>query len=650
MKQLEAVDYCWILSDQFDRLGFRDDGYFGWITKLEVVAIVAVGDVCRRLAAVTTFEQAWAAVDTTAASEPAAAATGDQEDLGEQESLGREQEKEQLMDDSVAEQLGLGGLSASDDKSMGSLWGPRGTGTGTDTGAGAGEQRQLTASEQDEADLTAAMELSRQLSEETTPPDAVGTEPAEPLLPPPAPVAASPNAAALTRISEFCAGVTDPVSGLTRLDLTNMLRALIKEHFEWVDLLSDRMERAGFAGQGNLLYCDVKIEAASIVQLGQVCERLAFARTWDEAFDACSNEQQPPPQPQPQPSPGQTLPGDDADGAVAYPQHKVAWDELEPEPEPEVLAGPALSLSEGGGDGEESGCGDVGGDEARTAQPQRPDGEISAEDGSSDAAARSTPSSEVPAASVGAGVGAAAAAAGGDGATGGVVVPGRPVGLPNISGADCFWLSTLQCMHHIDRVRELLFSAGSVESEHSNEPSSALVRGITTVFDAMRECHLRGAVESRLKPNAAELLALRGLLEQALGGESSLVREFPILQRQQCAHEFFSTLVDALGNAKEFREGEAQLQLQHEEEEKQADGEEQEDGVAAQKKEWQQQLTDAVASGETADVLMRFGEMQWAGDPIRLRSEIGCILQGQRIVTTSCQVRFIRNLASPNFT
>jgi len=103
--------------------------------------------------------------------------------------------------------------------------------------------------------------------------------------------------------------------------------------------------------------------------------------------------------------------------------------------------------------------------------------------------------------------------------------------------------------------------------------------------------------------------------------------------------------VDALGNAAELRGEEVSNEPQQEKEKADYD----EEGMAAQMKEWEEQLTEANATGDTTDILMKFSEMQWGCDRIRLRSDLGCILQGQRIVTTSCQEcnKFTASRADP---
>jgi len=152
----------------------------------------------------------------------------------------------------------------------------------------------------------------------------------------------------------------------------------------------------------------------------------------------------------------------------------------------------------------------------------------------------------------------------------------------------------------------------------------------------MSECDADGG--SRLKPNAPQLLELRCILERALGGESSLVRASPTLQRQQCAHEFFSTLVDVLGSAVELRSADEALEPDEYNEEQ-----------VAQMKQWEHELTEANERSDGAakqDILMQYATMQWGCDRIRLRSELGPVFQGQRVVTTSCQEQECRKFTA----
>eukprot|EP01045_Picozoa_sp_COSAG04_P029834 COSAG04_NODE_5003_length_1784_cov_1.626706_1_plen_172_part_10 len=120
--------------------------------------------------------------------------------------------------------------------------------------------------------------------------------------------AAEPKLAA---VAECCATIEDPVSYQTRTKLEGLLREAVKECL-FADVLQDQLERSGFHGSERFLYCDLATKAATLRRLGEVCGKLALAKTWDEAF--------------------QMVLGNDQSGPVDADATSVPAPHLEPEP------------------------------------------------------------------------------------------------------------------------------------------------------------------------------------------------------------------------------------------------------------------------------------------------------------------------------
>eukprot|EP01043_Picozoa_sp_COSAG02_P057438 COSAG02_NODE_6975_length_3255_cov_4.227503_1_plen_1052_part_01 len=539
---LQTTDYEVILSDQLDRIGFQSFGKGSLLlsySSADVQEIKRVGEICAGLATASSFEEAWKLVDKGSKNELSGSGS------------------EPTMDSAVAQQLHLS-HSSRGDHGGGQELEPAVSIPESNPHDLDGPLQPPTTREREEKDLTAALELSRQLSEENKRREAEAEAEAE------RNTAAQTRSSdpALTQIAEFCQGVMDPVDSWTRGELTDLLKACLRE-CKWEDLLSDRLRRAGFMGEGSLLCCDLKTEAGTIHQIGAICERLAVAATWEEAFEACSSTASTAPQIE--------LPADTGQ------QCKPEWSQSEPEPEPgpEPEPEPELQTTQS------------------QAQPPQPPQSHPQREALPPAEAEQIWTGHI------------------DSRT--EVATYNPIGLPNVAGADCFWLATLQCIRHTPRLCEI-FAATDVR-ESSNDPCSAVFCGLSALFAAMTACDNAGG--ERLKPDSPELQAMRGMLEHAFG-ENSPVQESPKLQRQQCAHEFFSKLIDVLGNA---------VELQSTVEATEPD--EFDDEKVQQIHCWEKELRVAKEQEDSTamdDILFKFAELQWNCDRIRLRSKLGVVV------------------------
>ena len=248
--------------------------------------------------------------------------------------------------------------------------------------------------------------------------------------------------------------------------------------------------------------------------------------------------------------------------------------------------------------------------------------------------------------------------------------PLDPCGIPNMSGADCFWLAPLQCIRHLrgPLPARLLNIAQEEESEGQMStadkgkdaiPGSAIVLAVGDLFAAMQDicdqsvhssvisggddestASREGLHKQKLPSDTEELLWLRHILAEELkqGGSDapSLVCVETIKQKQQDAHEFLEVLLDRLGNAPELKREQEQEAFPMD------------DAHLADIQKRLQELHRLRLSRHTAEehrdayskdivqTLQEFAMLRWYADRNRLRSEIGATFEGQKVVTTEC--------------
>eukprot|EP01045_Picozoa_sp_COSAG04_P012199 COSAG04_NODE_813_length_10099_cov_2.722600_3_plen_641_part_01 len=231
---VRGLDFADILSDQLQRVEFTEEGFFRWQAKPSAADLKPVGEVCRRLASVTTFEEAWSAVDTSPQQVP------------------RAWEPEPEPEPEV--QLGL------------------------------------------EPEPEPEPQPEREREPEPEPEPEPEQQPAQPER-----HAAEPT---LVAVADCCAAIeADPVPLATCTRLQNLLREAL-EKCAFADLLQDPLERAGVQGSDKYVFVwEHKTDAATLRHLGEVCGKLALAKTWDEAFQMMQPEVQPEVQPELGPAP-----------------------------------------------------------------------------------------------------------------------------------------------------------------------------------------------------------------------------------------------------------------------------------------------------------------------------------------------------------
>lgn len=122
------------------------------------------------------------------------------------------------------------------------------------------------------------------------------------------------------------------------------------------------------------------------------------------------------------------------------------------------------------------------------------------------------------------------------------------VGLPNKSGADCFWLSVIQCMRHTPGFSEslrrgVLLPRKTRQTAVQNPlDASGIAHGMTKLMDAMDTTH-----ELLSLPGGSNSLHnFRELCCTSLSGD--LVDARLRNQNQEDVHEFLLSIVEALDN------------------------------------------------------------------------------------------------------
>mmetsp|Transcript_79947 Transcript_79947/g.222749 ORF Transcript_79947/g.222749 Transcript_79947/m.222749 type:complete len:566 (-) Transcript_79947:93-1790(-) len=206
----------------------------------------------------------------------------------------------------------------------------------------------------------------------------------------------------------------------------------------------------------------------------------------------------------------------------------------------------------------------------------------------------------------------------------------RPVGLVN-RGSDCFWLAAIQCLRHTPGLAEAMSSA---VPRCADTPAN-LIEAFALL---LRDMQLAEG-EGHLVATSPALSSFRHYAMQELPASDrkrKLVQVDAALQRQQDTHEFFSQLLDYLGNAHHDsafaspRCPADRVRLEAVERELTAAAKVNSDNCQPDARDW--------ARKTAYNLLYEYCMIQWAASATRMKSRVfGAIFEGQRLASISCR-------------
>ena len=206
-----------------------------------------------------------------------------------------------------------------------------------------------------------------------------------------------------------------------------------------------------------------------------------------------------------------------------------------------------------------------------------------------------------------------------------------PIGLPNRSN-DCFWLATVQCLRHVPGFSQTVTASMDTALQRPPQNVAHALANLLLRMERQRETDY-------LRRQCPELNDFIRMCERNLPKDDghSLVQSNFRRQEQEDSNEYLNQLLNVLG-AYAFEGGEdtgnAGPPLS-----RKASTLEEIHRMRQRLLAIEQELTEASKSedwGRVYELVSEFAEIQWDSSQLRLRSGVGELFEGQRLVVMEC--------------